>query len=146
MATKIASAAEIAAKWREVTPTRQRFYAENTPAAASDWESGALAAASTFQAAVSTGDIGRRFAGGVRKAGAAKFARKVTDVGAGRFSAGVQAAVQDMQSGFEPYQQVIASITPSKKGPRGDSGNIARVTDYTVPLAKKRLSLLGAGG
>lgn len=146
MATKIASAAEIAAKWREVTPTRQRFYAENTPQAAAEWESNTKAAAATFQAAVTTGDIGRRFAGGVSKAGAAKFARKVTDVGAGRFSAGVQAAVQDMQSGFEPFAQVIASVTPPKKGPRGDSSNLLRVAAYSEPLNKKRLALLGAGG
>ena len=146
MATKIASAAEIAAKWREVTPTRQRFYAENTPQAAAEWEANTKAAASTYQAAISAGDMGRRFAGGVARAGAAKFSRKVTDVGAGRFGAGVQAAVQDMQSGFEPFQQVIASVTPPRKGPRGDSGNLARVSAYTEPLNKKRLALLGAGG
>lgn len=146
MAIKIASAAEIAAKWKEVTPGRSTYYRANTPGSASEWETNTRAATATFQAAVTSGDIGRKFAGGVAKAGAAKFARKVADVGADRFGPGVNAAVQDMQSGFEPYQATIASLSLSKKGPRGDSSNYQRVTEVGNALTKKRLSLLGAGG
>lgn len=142
---KISSAADIAAKWRDVTPGRQRFYEQNAPAAAADWESGTLAAAQSFQAGVTAGDIGRKFAGGVRKAGAEKYARKVKDVGVGRFGAGVQAAVSDMQSGVEPYVQTIAGLTLPRKGPRGDTANYARVQAVGDALNKKRLALLGAG-
>ena len=145
MAIKIASSAEIAAKWREVTPGRQRYYEANTPGSASEWESNTSAAQVTFQAAVTAGDIGRRFAGGVRRAGAEKFARKVRDVGVGRFGPGVQAAGPDFQSGFDPYASTIASLSLPKKGPRGDSTNIERVRVVAQALSAKRLALLGAG-
>ena len=144
MATKIASAAEIAAKWAEMTPGRQKFYAANTAASAAEWEAKTKAAEKTFTAALQTGDIGRRFAGGVGKAGAAKFARKVTDVGVERFSPGVRAATQDMSAGMDPYVQTIASISPPARGPRGDPGNLERVRVYAEALSKKRLALLGA--
>lgn len=146
MAIKIESASVIADKWREVTPGRQRYYQANTPGAASEWESNTKAAQATFTAAVTAGDIGRKFLGGVIRAGAAKFARKVTDVGVNRFGPGVQAAVQDMQAGFEPYQAVIAGLTLPRKGPRGDAGNLARVSTVSEALNRKRLALLGAGG
>ncbi len=144
MGTKIASAAEIAAKWAEMTPGRQKFYSANTAAAAADWEAKTKAAEKTFTAALQSGDIGRKFAGGVTKAGAAKFARKVTDVGVDRFSPGVRAATQDMSAGVDPYVQVIASVTPPARGPRGDPANLERVRVYADALAKKRLALLGA--
>ena len=145
MPTKIASASEIAAKWAEVTPGRQKYYETATPAAASDWERETKAAAATFQAAVTAGDIGRRFSGGVGKAGAAKFARKVTEVGVGRFGPGVRAAQSDMSSGFDPFVATIASVSPPARGPRGDPGNLDRVRAYAEALSKKRLSLIGAG-
>ena len=144
MPTKIASAAEIAAKWAEVTPGRQKYYEENTPEAATDWEAHALAAAPTFRAAVPASGIEKRFAGGVKQAGAAKFARKVSDVGVDRFGPGVRAAVPDMQSGVDPYVTVIAAVTPPARGPRGDPGNLERVRVFADALAKKRLALLGA--
>lgn len=146
MSIKIASSAEIAAKWREVTPGRSRYYEANTPGAASEWESGTLAATATYQAAVTAGDIGRRFAGGVRNAGAEKFARKVRDVGVGRFGPGVQAAAPDFQKGFDPYAQTIAGLSLPKKGPRGDTTNVERVRVVANALSAKRLALLGAGG
>ena len=145
MAIKIASAAEIAAKWVEVTPGRSRYYETNTPASASDWEANTKAAESIYAAAISAAGVSKRFAGGVAKAGAAKFARKVTALGVSRFGPGVQAAVSDMQAGFDPYVAIIAAISLPKKGPRGDSANYARVAAVGDPLHKKRLALLGAG-
>ena len=145
MTIKIASAAEIAAKWMEVTPGRQRFYELNTPPAAADWEANTKASESIFNAAITAAGVAKRFVGGVGKAGAAKFARKVSMVGVGRFGPGVQAAGVDMQAGFEPYVSIISGITLPKKGPRGDTLNYARVQAVGDPLHKKRLALLGAG-
>lgn len=146
MAIPIDSAAEIAAKWVEVTPGRAGYYKAKAPAAASLWESNTKASQATYQAAVTAGDIGRRYLGGVSKAGAAKFSRKVIEVGGDRFGPGCRAALPDYQSGFEPYQSVIAGLTLSKKAPRGDSSNYKRVEEVGTALTRKRLSLLGAGG
>ena len=145
MATKVKSAAEIAAKWARVTPQRQADYAAEPPGSAADWESKTLAAKAAFQAAVTAGNIGDMFAGGVRKAGAAKFARKVSDVGAGRFGQGVIAAVSDMQTGMDPMVATIASITPPARQPRGSAANLQRVSAYADALHAKRISLRAAG-
>jgi hypothetical protein len=145
MPIKISSASDIAAKWAEVTPGRQKYYEANTPAAASDWERETKASAPTFQAAVTAGDIGRRFSGGVTKAGAAKFARKVTALGVSRFGPGVREAQSDMASGFDPFVATIASVSLPARGPRGDPGNLDRVRVVAAALAAKRLALIGAG-
>ena len=135
----------VAKKWGEVTPGRSGYYQTNTPAAAATWESEAQAAAGNFKAAVSAADIDKRFRGGIRKAGAAKFSRKVTEVGVGRFGPGVSAAVGDMQTGVDPYLATIAATEIPARGPRGDPANYAIVAKVGDPLHKKRLALLAAG-
>ncbi len=85
------------------------------------------------------------FAGGLRRAGAAKYDRKVKDVGVARFSSGVQAAQADMAAGMEPMLATIAAVTPPARAPRGDTANQARSVVYQVALNKRRLALRSAG-
>ena len=141
----VPSAADTAKKWADVTPGRAGYYERNTPGAAGKWESNAGLAAKTFQAAVSAGDISKRFAGGIKKAGAAKFSRKVTSVGVGRYGPGVTAAQPDMESGVGPYLAEIGNIELAERGPRGDATNYSRVQKIGDALHKKRLASLAAG-
>jgi hypothetical protein len=145
MSTKVKSAAEIAAKWGRVTPGRATEYGAETPASAADWETKTLASKAAFQGAVTAGNIAEMFAGGVRKAGAAKFARKVTEVGINRFGQGVTAAIADMQTGMDPMVATIASVTPPARQPRGSAANLQRVSAYADALHAKRLALRAAG-
>ena len=145
MALKIKSAAEIAKKWGEVTPGRSNYYSIGAAAAGADWEAGAKAAGPTFKAAVSAGNIQQLYLGGIAKAGAAKYTRKVSDVGVGRFGSGVTAAVGDMQTGMEPMVNTISALTLPARGPRGDAGNINRVTAVATALHKARLTVRAAG-
>jgi len=140
----VPSSADIAKKWGEVTPGRSSFYEAEAPKAGALWEANAVAAKGTFKAAVADPKIGDRFAGGVKKAGAAKFERKVKDVGITRFGPGVAAAITDMDTGFSPYQSVLAGIEVPDRGPRGDPGNYEIVKKIGDPLHKKRLAVLGA--
>jgi len=140
----VPSSDEVSKKWGEVTPGRAGYYEAKTPAAGPIWESNTIAAKSTFKTAVSAAGIENRFAGGVKRAGAAKFSRKVTAVGVGRFGPGISAAVEDMKSGVEPFLSVLAAIEIPDRGPRGDAGNYAIVQKVGDPLHKKRLALLGA--
>ena len=142
----VPAAAAIGEKWGAVTPQRQTYYAANAPPAGPTWESNTLAAVGTFKSAVAAGNIGQLFSGGVRKAGAAKYTRKVTDVGVGRFGTGVSAAITDMTSGIEPYTTVLAGLTLADKAPRGSPSNYSIVQAVGDPLHKKRLALLGAAG
>jgi len=140
----VPSAEDVAKKWGEETPRRASYYEKNTPEAADRWESGASAAAGNYKSAVQAPDIGKRFKGGIKKAGAAKFKRKVVDVGVARFGPGVSAAVEDMKDGVDPYLAVIAATEISERKPRGDPANYKRVTEIGDALHKKRLALLAA--
>lgn len=139
----VPSAADIAAKWGEVTPARATFYEAETPKAADLWETNTKAAKGTYKAAVADPKISDRFVGGVRGK-AAKFKRKVTDVGVARFAPGIAAAVPDMETAFEPYATLLATIVVSDRKPRGDPANYGIVKEIGEPLHKKRLALLGA--
>jgi len=135
---------EIVDKWVEEAPKRAPYYEKKTPAAGDRWQERATAAAGTYKSAVTAVDIDKRFKGGIKRVGAAKFVRKVKAVGVARFGPGVEAAKEDMRSGFEPYQAELAVIDIPERKPRDDPANYARVKAIGDPLHKKRLAILAA--
>ena len=139
----VPSAADIAKKWGDVTPARATYYETETPKADTLWETNTKAAKGTYKAAVADPKIADRFEGGI-KGKAAKFKRKVIDVGIARFGPGVTAAITDMETGFSPYQAVLAAIEVPDRGPRGADANYEIVKKIGKPLHEKRLAILGA--
>ena len=133
-------------KWEERARTASGEYAVNAEAAASEWATNTAKAADTYGQAISAANIKERFRRGVMRAGAAKFARKIRDVGADRFAGGVDAATTDYNAGAAPYFSTIAALTLSPRKPRGDPANYNRVQEIGKALNAKRLALLGAGG
>ena len=145
MPTKVPTADAVAKKWGEVTPQRSGYYEAGVAAAGSDWEKGATAAAGSFKAAISAGNIQAMYAGGVKRAGAAKYQRKASGVGKDRYGPGVSAAVPDMQSGMAPMLEAISKVDPPTRQPRGSAANQQRSVVYQVALNKARLALRSAG-
>lgn len=145
MAIKTKSAAEVSQKWGDVTPGRAQYYVSGAKAAGQDWENNTAAAAANYQAAVTAGNIGKMFQGGVKNAGASKYNRKVEAVGAGRFSEGIAAGKQDYATGIAPMLETISGLTLPARAPRGSESNLARVRTVAVALHQKRLSLRVAG-
>lgn len=145
MAIKIKPIADIASKWAEVTPGRSAYYEAAATVAGADWEKGAAAAAGAYKAAISAANIERMFVGGIKRAGSAKYERKVKDVGVGRFGPGITAAVPDFHAGFDPFVSTIAALTLPARQPRGADANIERVRVIARELNKKRLALRAAG-
>lgn len=143
--SSVPSAAEVAKKWGDETPRRSTYYEKGAKDAGADWEQGASEAASNFRAALQASDIEARFRGGIRKAGAAKYQRKIVSVGVSRYGPGVTAAVPDMQANIEPFLQEIANTEIPGRKPRGDPGNYERTTKIGAALNKKRLALLATG-
>lgn len=133
-------------KWESRASTAATEFAEAAEASADSWSRNTIAAAQTWQQAIQSAGILERFRRGVSKAGAAKFARKIRDVGAGRYGSGVSAAVQDYRNGAEPYLQTIAGLTLSQRKPRGDPANYNLVQEVGKALHAKRLAMLGTGG
>jgi len=142
----VKSATDIAKKWAEVTPARAGYYESEAPAAAGEWEANTSAAGATYKAGVSVAGIQDRFVGGVKRAGAEKFRRKVQDVGVARYAPGVAAAEADMAKGFADYAALLDGMEIPDRGPRGSLTNYAIVQKVGDALHKKRLAVLAALG
>ena len=142
----VKSAADIADKWASVTPARASYYEAQAPAAAATWEANTVAAGGNYTAGIAVAGIGKRFVGGVKRAGAEKFGRKVRDVGVARYAPGVAAAKADMAKGVADYVSVLEGLEIPDRGPRGSPGNYAIVEKVGSALHKKRLAVLAATG
>jgi len=138
-------AAEVADKWKDVTPARSTYYEKETPAAADYWFERATKSEGVYKAGVTVAGIEKRWSGGIKRVGAAKFSRKVLAVGVARFGPGVEAARDDMLAGIEPYIAELGVIDLPERKPRGDPGNLERVRKIFTALHKKRLAVLAAG-
>jgi hypothetical protein len=145
MAIRVKSAADVVAKWVDVTPGRTAYYEKFAVPAGGDWEAGATAAAGTYKAGISVADIEGRYRGGVKRVGAEKYSRKVRDVGVARFGPGVTAARADYDKGVTPFLDEIAKLTLPPRAPRGDPRNLERVAVIAKALAAKRLAQRAAG-
>ena len=146
MAIKVKAVAEAASKLVQRAQAASAEYGTEAQAAAEVWASNTQASGQSFQQGISAGNIMQRFLGGVRKAGAAKFARKVREVGANRFSQGVAAGQQDYVQNVEPYFSTIAGLSLSARQPRGSAANYQRVSQVGDALHSRRIALLGGGG
>jgi len=142
---KVKALSDVAAKWAEVTPGRSAYYEAGASVAGSDWEKGATDAKASYKAAVTAPNIDAMFAGGIKRAGASKYERKVKEVGVARFGPGVAAAQPDYSAGVAPMLDELAKITLPARAPRGSAANLNRVAVIATALNKKRLSLRAAG-
>lgn len=142
---KVKPLADVVKKWADVTPGRAGYYEAGAVGAGADWEKNTAASKSNFKAAITAPDIDARFAGGVKKAGAAKFDRKVKDVGVARFGPGVTAATPDFSNGVGPMLDTLAATSLPARAPRGSDANIERVRTIATALHKKRLASMAAG-
>jgi len=145
MPVKVKPLADVSAKWAEVTPGRSAYYEKGATVAGADWEAKAAAAATAYKAGVSAANIEKMFAGGVKKAGAEKYNRKVKDVGVGRFGPGVTAAKGDYEKGEGPMLDTIAKVDLAARQPRGSTANYQRSVVIGTALNKQRLALRAAG-
>lgn len=145
MAIKVKPLTEVADKWAEVTPGRSAYYEKEATVAGPEWEANTIAAKAAFKAGVTAPNIDALFAGGVKRAGADKYNRKVKDVGVARFGPGVTAAKVDFSENVAPFLDEISKITLDPRQPRGSVANYGRVQAIGTELHKKRLALRAAG-
>lgn len=143
-ALKVKEASASATKWASNAASAASEYAANAEAAADTWASNTAKAADTYGQAITAAGIKTRFQRGVTKAGSSKYARKIRDVAADRYSPGVSAASSDYQSGVEPYLSTLSGLTLSSRKPRGDPANYNRVQEVGKALNSKRLAMLGS--
>lgn len=145
MAIKVKDVATSATKWQNNAGRAAESYAIEAVAAAETWARNAAGAEDNWKQSIQAPNVSVRFRRGVQKAGAAKYSRKISEVGKDRFAPGVAAAIDDFRSGVEPYLSTIAAITLSARKPRGDPSNLKRVEEISKTLNAKRLAMLAAG-
>ena len=145
MALKVKGIEQSGPKWAANAGRAAEEFATQAEAGAEDWARNTAKAATTYGQAIAAPGIKTRFLRGVQRAGAAKFARKIRDVGRDRFAPGVAAAEVDYKTGVEPYLSTLAAITLTARKPRGDPANYRRVEEIGKALNAKRLALLGGG-
>ena len=145
MAINVKSADTAAKKYTDNAGRAADAFKAGATAAAQTWATNTQAAAGNFKAAVQASGIDQRFARGVAKAGAGKFAEKINAVGGDRYAPGVAAGAADFRAGVEPFLQTMAGLTLAPRKPRGDPGNIKRVEQVTSANHMKRLAMLGSG-
>jgi len=146
MALKVKPIDASTSKWSENAGRAGAEMAANAEASADLWASKTAASAENFHQAITAVGIKERFRKGVQRAGAAKFARKIRELAATRFSQGVGAAIDDYKAGAQPYFDTLAGLTLDARKPRGDPANLRRVEQVAKALNAKRLAMLGGGG
>jgi len=143
MPLKVKPVSTAAEKWDNNAAHAADSYAVEAQAASGVWEANALAGKENYQKAITAPGIADRQNGGIRRAGAAKYARKIVDVAKDRFSGGIHAAKADYIERVTPFLDTIAGLSLSKRAPRGDIANYKRVEEVGKALSTKRLALLG---
>lgn len=145
MAISVKDAAASAIKWQSRASGASADYATEAVAHAQDFVKNGVAAAPTFKAAVQAGDIDRRFARGIQKAGAEKFTRGITNKGAGRYSGGITAGLPDYQANVSPYLDTLRGVTLPQRQPRGSPANLERVRAVNQALNARRVAMMAGG-
>lgn len=148
MALRVKTVDKSTEKWAERAGGAAMEFAAEAEAAAERWAANTVAAKDNYRAGISSAGIADRFSGGVKRAGSAKFSRKIRDVAADRYAPGVNAGKGDYKERVEPFLSTIAGLTLAPRKPRGDISNLNRVAEVGKALHAKRLALLGvsAGG
>lgn len=135
---RVKPAADIAAKWARVAPTRQQDFEAGVADPQVDWARSTSAARESWEQGINESIQRGAFSRGVESAGSEKWRRKTRDVGAQRWGAGVRAAQQDMETAIQPYRDAIERTVLPPRGPRGDPRNLERSAVMARALADVR--------
>lgn len=135
---QVKDAATVAKKWATRAGAAGGDYAAGVNGTTHDWASDTAAAAPAWAAGVQTAAANGSFAKGVNAAGTQKWKTKAANVGAARYPQGIAAASQYYQTGITAVLQVLSAITLPARGPKGDPGNLNRVSIVTQALRKMK--------
>lgn len=126
--------AKIAEKWARASASAQTEYEDGIRNPKADWMTQTVASEKNYNAGVQAA-IGRgAFGKGVKALGTAGWQAAALAKGVARWAQGISLSLDKYIKGFEPYRQVIASLTLPARGPKGDAGNIQRVATVAKAL------------
>jgi hypothetical protein len=133
---QVKDAATVAAKWAQRAGAASGDYTKGVQNTTKDWAADTAASAGAWASGVQAAVGNGAFTKGVNAAGTQKWRTMASSKGATRYPQGVQAAQPAYTTGIGPVLQVLGSIQLPPRGPKGDPGNINRVTAVTTALRK----------
>ena len=125
--------------WSKRAAAARDEYLEGVQAPRKDWEEETKAAANRYEQGLQDAFANDSFTKGVSKAGTARWKKRATEVGPGRYSEGVRGAEPEFRSGFSPFHSRIAATTLPPRGPKGSPENIERVRIMAEALHDEKL-------
>ena len=140
MAIKVKDAATVAAKYATNAGGAGASYSSGVQNPKTDWAQATAASADAYSSGVQKAISNGRFAKGVAKTGTSGWQAKATSVGASRYTQGVQAGKGNYQTGIAPVLQAIANVTLPPRLPKGDPGNLQRVSAVTTALRSMKVN------
>jgi hypothetical protein len=144
MQVRAASASDAGKKFVDVTPGRQAQFQAGVQGTTQDWAKNTVAAGASYAQGVQAGITGKRFEGGVAKAGTAKWKAQTLALGVDRWPVGVRASGDAYTQGVQPYFDAVKNADVPPRKPRGDPGNIQRVAAIADVQHKLRLAKQGS--
>lgn len=140
MSVEIRSTADIAKKWKEVTPQRSSEYESGVKNPLRNWEEETLAAKERQKSGMQTALNEDRIAKGVERVGQDKWSKNTSTKGPSRWSEGVGLAEADYKSGFDRYRNVIAGLDLPERYATGDPRNWERSKAVGLALHEEKVS------
>lgn len=107
------------------------------------WADEASKAQETYKKAITDPSVPARYKGGVEKTGQKKYVDMATRKGITRFPEGVTLGQPFFEEGFTPYRDEIEKTELPPKLPKGDPGNITRVSRLASAMHEKKKAILG---
>lgn len=136
MSIQIKDPASIAKKWQTRASAAASDYTAGVQGTTTDQAAAAAAAAPLWAQSVAAAAANDQYRKGVTAAGTDKWRAGATGKGAQRYAPGVQAGAGNYQTGFAPYQAVIANLTLPPRNVKGS--NSARVDAVVTALRKQK--------
>lgn len=126
------------AKWSNNASNAGQAYSEGVQSPRRPWAASTLAAEGSYKEGVTAAITRGAFGKGVQAAGDATWQARAQSLGAGRFSSGVLASVDNYTKNFGPYLQTIASLVLPPRGSKGSAQNLNRVSTVANALRKQK--------
>lgn len=138
MAVQIKDMGSITKKWLDRAGSASGVYADGVANPLRSWEINTKASEAAFKAGVTASLSKGSWLKGL-SGKQEKWSRNAVNKGAARYSGGVAGASDDYNKGFEPYRAVIAGLTLTARGPKGDPVNLNRVAQVAKALHDKKV-------
>lgn len=111
-------------------------YKAGVEQAGADWETGAKAGEGNYEAGVQEAIGKKRYGRGIAAAGAGKYVRNASNLGATRYQPGVANAKDAWATGVQPSLDKLKGLQLPPKGPRRSPQNQQRAQMVALELGK----------